>query len=259
MVEPDSINANPAPAAPVLPPGAGGRVQPFLGIVMLDTRFPRPPGDVGHPDTFGCPVRRAMVAGAWPDKVVATAASLRAQRIASAFVVLMRQMERDGAAAITTSCGFLVLLQRELQAAVKVPVETSSLLQLPALLKQERQLGVLTISASKLGSDHLRAAGVPRERLRDVLVQGVDPAGEFASAILGNRATMDLALAGADVVRAAEALRARAPDLRTVVLECTNMPPYADAVRAATGFTLRSLQDSPRLRRAMGLPTSPCP
>jgi hypothetical protein len=68
-------------------------------------------------------------------------------------------------APITTSCGFLVLLQRELQAAVNVPVVTSSLLQLPALLGREPCVGVRAISAEHLGHEHLLSAGVPKARL----------------------------------------------------------------------------------------------
>jgi hypothetical protein len=211
---------------------------------MLDTRFPRPLGDIGHPDSFGVPVRHALVHGAWPSEVVTGAAALRASGLLEAFAREARDLERQGAAAITTSCGFLVLLQRELQDAVTVPMVTSSLLQLPELLAREAQVGVLTISAQHLGAQHLLAAGVAPERLDDVVVQGVDPAGEFASAILGNRDTLDLGKASADVVAAALVLRARSPALRTVVLECTNMPPYAQAVRAATAFEPRSLLDS---------------
>jgi hypothetical protein len=74
-------------------------------------------------------------------------------------------------------------------------------------------------------------------------VQGVDPGGEFAGAILGNRETMDLTQARADVMAAALALRAHAPSLCSVVLECTNMPPHAQAVRAACGWQLYSLLD----------------
>jgi hypothetical protein len=55
---------------------------------------------------------------------------------------------------------------------------------------------------------------------------GVNGASEFATRILGNHAMMDLAQAERDVVGAAMALKARAPDIHTVVLECTNMPPY---------------------------------
>ena len=208
---------------------------------MLDTRFPRWPGDIGHPDSLGVPVRHAVVAGAWPSTVVASAAALRASGLSQVFLARSRELEQQGARAITTSCGFLVLLQRELQDAVTVPVVTSSLLELPRLLEQEARVGVLTISASHLGREHLLAAGVPAARLGDVVVQGVDPHGEFAGAILGNRASMDFDKAQADVVAAALALKARAPGLRSVVLECTNMPPHAPAVRAACGWQLHSL------------------
>lgn len=244
------IPANPAPGEPVIPPRDAARHAGFLGVLMLDTRFPRPLGDIGHPGSFGLPVRHATVPGAWPSKVVASAASLRASGLARTFCERARELEREDARAITTSCGFLVLLQRELQDAVAVPVVTSSLLQLPRLLEAQPQVGVLTISAAHLGHEHLLAAGVAPPRLGDVVVQGVDPAGEFAQAILGNRDTMDLARAQADVVTAALALKARAPHLRSVVLECTNMPPHAEAVRRATGFDLRSLLDEPRLREA---------
>lgn len=218
--------------------------QGFLGVVMLDTRFPRPLGDVGHPRTFGVPVRHRVVPGAFPRKVVATAGSLRASGLAAPFIEAMRALAQEGARALTTSCGFLVLLQQELQAAVRVPVVSSSLLQLPGLLEQEAQVGVLTISAAHLTDEYLLAAGVPPARVRDVVVQGVDEDGPFARAILGNLPDMDARAAEADVVAAALALQARAPRLRTVVLECTNMPPYGEAVSDATGWHLRSLLDA---------------
>lgn len=219
----------------------------FLGVVMLDTRFPRLPGDIGHPDAFGVPTSLRTVKGAWPDKVVQSAAGLRGARVVPAFVFVVRAMERDGAKAITTSCGFLVLLQKELQAAVKVPVITSSLMQLPGLLATQPKVGVLTISAGKLGLEHIRAAGVPRERLKDVVIQGVDPKGEFATAILGNQLYMDVIKTSAEVVAAAAALKKREPLLEHVVLECTNMPPYRDAIEAATGMKTWALTDDARL------------
>ena len=129
--------------------------------------------------------------GIWPDKVVQSAAGLHAGRVGPAFAAIVRSLAREGAQAVTTTCGFLVLLQKELQAAAKVPVITSSLMLLPKLLAAQPRVGVLTISATKLGKEHLRAAGVPRERLGDVVVQGVDPKGEFATRILGNQPELD--------------------------------------------------------------------
>ena len=91
------------------------------------------------------------------------------------------------------------------------------------------------------------AAGVPASRLVDVVVQGVDPAGEFATAILGNRDTLDMDKARRDVVDAAVALKQREPSLKAVVLECTNLPPYRQAIEAATGLKTWTLTDDEML------------
>ena len=234
-----------APAEPV------GVIFPdgFLGVLMLDTKFPRPEGDIGHPSAFNVPTRRCVVTGAWPEKIVQSGAGLRKGRVVVPILQLLRRLEQDGAKAITTSCGFLVLLQKEMQAQVKIPVITSSLLQLPALLALHPKVGVLTISSSKLGIEHLRAAGVPLIRMADVVVQGMDAISEFATAILENRAVMNLEQAAADVLAAAVNLKLREPELNCVVLECTNMPPYRAAIEATTGMKTWALVDDERLTR----------
>lgn len=228
-----------------------GKTGAVLGIIMLDTQFPRPLGDVGHPDTFGVSVHQDKLKGVWPAKVVTSAASLRQARLVPGFQGIVRAMQMRGVKAITTSCGFLVLLQKELQSVAKIPVVTSSLLQLPAVLAQEQQVGVLTIHAASLGVEHLRAAGVTKERVKDVLIQGMPPGGEFVSKILGNQATLDMAQAEKEAVACALALKARAPQLKTLVLECTNLPPYQAALEAATGWRVLSLKDDPRLRQVI--------
>jgi hypothetical protein len=228
----------------VFPPGAAGR----LGVLMLATRFPRPPGDVGHPSTWRADTEFRVVDGVGPRDAVRDAAGLAAGSVLPAFAAAARELEASGVGAITTSCGFLVLLQNELQAAVGVPVATSSLLLLPGLLAREAQVGVLTIDAQHLGREHLLGAGVPPGRLGDVIVQGVEGQSEFARAILGNREAMDIERAGRDVLAAALDLRRRAPHLTTLVLECTNMPPYAPALREATGWDVLGLSDVPALK-----------
>ena len=101
-----------------------------VGILMLDTRFPRIPGDMGHAATFPFPVRYHRVPGASPDLVVRRGAA----GLLPAFVEGARQLEREGVGAVTTNCGFLVKYQAELAAAVRVPVLTSSLLLVPLVL-----------------------------------------------------------------------------------------------------------------------------
>src|SRR5712664_3432189 len=98
-----------------------------VGILMLDTRFPRIPGDMGNATTFPFPVRYHRVSGAAPDLVVRRGA----EGLLDAFVDAARALEREGVGAITTNCGFLVKFQRQMAAAVHVPVFTSSLLMVP--------------------------------------------------------------------------------------------------------------------------------
>jgi hypothetical protein len=56
-----------------------------------------------------------------------------------------------------------------------------------------------------------------------------------------NRTHMDFEAAQKNVVSAALLLKQKAPDLKHVVLECTNLPPYAGAIEEATGWQLHSL------------------
>ena len=189
---------------------------------MLDTRFPRVPGDVGNPSSFAIPVRHRVVAGASPQRVVREGDPSLLQP----FVDAAKQLVHEGARAITTSCGFLVQFQATMQAALPVPVWTSSLLKLPDLTAP----GVITVDALSLGSTHLRAAGVDAT----VPVVGLAQDCHLQRALLDDLPTIDAASATADVVDAAQRLVARWPTVREIVLECTNMPPYAKAVARAT-------------------------
>ena len=222
-----------------------------LGVLLLDTHFPRPPGDIGGADTFAAPVRLHVVQGAFANDVVSSVSSLRASALAAQFVAAARELHAAGVAAITTSCGFLVALQADLQAAVPVPVVSSALLWLPQLLKTEKQVGVLTFDAASLGAEHLLCAGAPQERLADVLVEGMPQGSEFVRGIRADDPAMNLSRARDEVVAAAQALKARAPRLRTLVFECTNMPPYAQDVEQATGLRTLSLLQHPALRWAV--------
>src|SRR5881628_761607 len=98
-----------------------------VGILVLDTRFPRIVGDIGNARTFPFPVRYRRVTGADPDLVVRRGA----EGLLAAFVEGAQELEREGVGAITTSCGFLIKYQRELARVVRVPVLTSSLLLVP--------------------------------------------------------------------------------------------------------------------------------
>ncbi|MEO8132609.1 MAG: aspartate/glutamate racemase family protein, partial [Betaproteobacteria bacterium] len=189
-----------------------------LGILMLEARFPRIPGDMGNGTTWPFPVLYRVVRGASPEKVVLQ----NAQGLLPAFIDAAQDLVRLGAEAITTNCGFLSLFQKELAAAAGVPVATSALLQVPwvqALLPPGKRVGLLTVSGSTLTPQHLAAAGVPL----DTPCIGTENGREFFRVLIkGESDDMDVALAEQDVVGAGQALVAQHPEVGALVLECTN-------------------------------------
>jgi hypothetical protein len=203
-----------------------------LGVLMLDTRFPRVPGDIGNPATFAFPVRYKVVPGASARRVVQGLDSA----LLKPFIDAGRALVGEGVTAITTSCGFLVRFQQALQAALPVPVWTSSLLLLPEL-QRSAPAGVVTVHAASLTLDHLRAAGARA----DTPIEGLEPDCTFQRTLLQDETTLDVAAARSATVNAALRLLARRPQIRSIVLECTNMPPYAEAVRLATGLAVHDI------------------
>ena len=204
-----------------------------VGILMLDTRFPRIPGDMGNAGTFPFPVRYHRVPGAGPDLVVRRGAA----GLLPAFIEGARQLEREGVGAITTNCGFLVTFQRELAASVRVPVFTSSLLLVPLvhrLLPPGGRVGIMTVSAATLGPDHLEGAGIGPDI--PIAVAGLETEKEFTRVLLGDELELDVDVAREEHVRVARRLVAEHPDVGAIVLECTNMPPYAADIQRETGL-----------------------
>jgi Asp/Glu/hydantoin racemase len=212
-------------AGPAIAQGGKSVYGARLGILMLETRFPRIPGDIGNALTWPFPVLYHVVRGASPDRVVRD----RAQGLLPAFIDGARALVALGADGITSGCGFLSLFQREIAQAVGVPVAISSLMQVPLverLLPAGKRVGILTISAATLSPEHLRAAGVGS----DTPVIGTDGGHEFSRAILGDERRLDTAAAERDIFEAGDTLLARHADVGAIVLECTNMAPYARAL-----------------------------
>lgn len=221
-------------ASPTLGPIARGGKAIYgapLGILMLEAKFPRIFGDMGNAETWPFPVLYRVVSGASPEKVVLAGAA----GLLPDFVAAARDLVRLGAEAITTNCGFLALFQKELADAVGVPVATSSLMQVPwvqATLPAGQRVGIVTVSAATLTPAHLTAAGVPL----DTPIAGTEGGCEFFRVLIrAEKDDMDIGLAEADVVAAGRDLVARHPEVGAIVLECTNMPPYAAALAEAVG------------------------
>ena len=208
----------------------GGR--PFygevLGVLMLDKRVPRIPGDMGNAWTFDVPVRFQVVRG------VQGEAFRRGDReLAGPIVQAARELEAAGVRAITACSGFFAAYQRDLAEAVRVPVFSSSLLLLPLIyemLGRRRAIGVITSDAAALGKPHFEAVGAAHV---PVAIEGLERFGEIR-AILEDEEVLDPERLGEQVVAAVRRLASREPALGAVLLECHTLPPYGPLLRRET-------------------------
>ena len=141
-----------------------------IGVLMLETRFPRLPGAIGSPASFDFPVLYATVAGADPETAGRRRHARRCAKPVAGplrhLIAAGRNLVAQGAAGLTTSCGFLAPFQNALADGCGVPVIASSLMQIPLvqrLLPDGRLVGVLTADAETLGPGHFAAAGAPAD------------------------------------------------------------------------------------------------
>lgn len=223
--------------------GGKGLYGQAMGIIMLEAVFPRIPGDIGNATTWDFPVAYKIVRGISPAMVVRRERAEGLQR----FIDAARELEAEGVRAITTGCGFLAPFQEDLSNSVSIPVFTSSLMQVPlvhSMLRTGQKVGIITVDADALTDTHLAAVGADRV---PTVIYGMETYPNFTPTIVGNCDTLHRTHMEDEMIACGRNMLADHPEVGAIVLECTNMPPYAAALQQATGlpvfdiFTLTSM------------------
>jgi len=209
-----------------------------IGILMIEGRFPRPPGAIGNASTFPFPVMHHVVKGFSGSRTVRDLGALDPAgdefgKVIGPWLDGARYLEDQGCHAITTSCGFAVLFQSHLLGAVNIPVFASSLMLVPliaATLQRGKKVGIITAEASSLSARHLQAAAIDPATVQ---VVGMEGCREFAATAWEDRTTLDFGAAKDETVEVAKRLVNGRDDIGAVLLECSLLPPYAAAIQAA--------------------------
>lgn len=215
------------------------------GILMLDSRIPRIPGDPGHAQTFPFPVAYRAVEGL-PFSDLVEGRMDNADKAADAAASL----EAEGVSFVAADCGLFSILQKRISARLSIPFLGSALALIPlleAMLPPDRRVGVLTGHTALLRDHHLRAAGVEPDR---IVVAGMENSSEFRRVVIDRGNELDPEAMREDVRAAASELARKASrmgaGLGAVVLECTNLASFRGAVQDAAGapvYDLVSLVD----------------
>jgi len=215
-----------------------------IGVLGLESYFPKPPGHIKNPSSFPFPITYKTIKGVTVKKLLREPSAAQLEL----FIAAARELEAEGVRAITGSCGFLALFQRELAAAVNIPVFMSSLLQVPLvhqMLRPQQKVGVITAHKESLTPAHLQAVGADRT---PICVVGMDTQPEFVDVIIeGLRNDIDLRKLEDEVVGVATALARDNPDVGAIVLECTDMPPFAHRIQEQTGLPVFDLSTLTRM------------
>ncbi len=204
-----------------------------VGIILMDSDYPCPPGVPGNATTFSFPVRYRVVRGADMEHLVYKGDP----KLLDAFIEAGWELVNAGVKAVTGNCGFMVLYQDLLAREFPVPVFMSSLLQLPfmsRLLQPDQKIGVITASLDSLTDRHLEIA--TRGIDCPIKVVGMEKQQHFYEQIHVQTGELDLENIEREVVEKALELMEGEDKIGAILLECTDLPPYAAAVQEAVNL-----------------------
>lgn len=200
------------------------------GLMQLETM----PGNSTNPESYPFPVKMVHVKGA----NVQTVITHPSQAVLADMIRIAKEMiEKEDIRAITTSCGFNAVFQKELAEALTVPVFTSALLQVPfvqSMIGYQRTVGVITANKSALTETHLRACGITEAMKIEVM--GLENAPEWSKIFEQPDEAFDIEIVSREIIGVAEEGIKRCPDMGAIVLECTDLPPYAKRIGKAVGL-----------------------
>ena len=202
-----------------------------IGVLILDASYPCIPGNIGNANTFPFPVRYEKVEGASIDRLL----NQQDPDLATPFIDAALRLYNSGVRAITGACGFMALFQQEVAQNLDIPIFLSSLLQIPFIYQiTGKKIGIITANASCLQPRHFTSTGISNEL--PLAIAGMENQPEFRDAILMEKGSLDSLKIQTEVVEVACELVNQNPDIGSILLECSDLPPYAHAVQAAVGL-----------------------
>lgn len=202
-----------------------------IGILMLDTVFPRLPGDIGNARSYiNIPVRYKTVKNAYASKVMGK--EPKAELIAP-FIEAAKELEAEGVKAITTSCGFLAAFQRILADSVNVPVFTSALMLAPlvhTMINSNKKIGIFTERAWNMDENHFKQVGWSSKDI-PVCVSGMPEGSPFPALFCDGGIEEDFEVLEECMIELTTRHMKEHPDTGAIIFECTNFGPFSRKVQ----------------------------
>ena len=210
-----------------------GKVE--KGLLQLEEL----PGNSTNPASYPFPVEMVHVPGACMDTILRHPDPVIKQRMIDA----AREMQAHGVKAIFGSCGFNAIWQKDIAAAVDITVCMSSLLQIPFVqqtIGPEKKVLVATANAGALTQEHFENCGVYQDRCHYV-VFGLEGCPEWNKQYDTPDIPYDMDYLEQEILGAVKQAAESDPAIGAIVIECTDLPPYAQKISEATGLPTYSI------------------
>jgi hypothetical protein len=211
-----------------------------IGIALLDQLHSQPliPGNVGNASTYDFPVRLKIIEGLHDNPYAPVRdAQGRYSPDVQRTVDAVKELEADGVRAVVMSCGFFSVVQEVLTEEVQIPVFSSPLLLVPLLSRmigRRKKVGILTASKKRLTREFLEPVGITESI--PYVVEGLEASTEFYGCFMGGtRTLLDVDLLRKQVVDIASGFVRESPEIGVLLLECSDLPPFAADIQQATG------------------------
>lgn len=200
-----------------------------LGIIAVDLDYPKVPGNVVNATTYDFPVLYEMVSFEI-EQLFAGDPTIKQQVVEAA-----KKLEAEGVRAIIGACGYFAHFQKDVAAAVGVPVFMSSLCQLATIktwLPANRKIAVFVADGDSIDDEFLSNVNTTTDQ---IVVVNVGDMESFVP-IRWGKGPLDNGMLEDDLVELATAVCAETPEVDAILLECSDLPPYAAAIQRATGL-----------------------
>ena len=205
-----------------------------IGIIYIeDVWYPLIPGNVVNGYTYQFPVRLLPVEG-----LTARALFKKADFVKDAILKTCHKLEDEGVRAISGACGFFGNYQDVVSEQIKIPVALSSLVQLnwiAPMLKSDQNIGVLTADKSSFTDALLTSCSIPDSIKNRLVVYGMEDSEQF-SCVIKNFGTFNVRKACDELVDTAKKLVSENEGIGAILLECSDMPPFAAEVQRAVNL-----------------------
>lgn len=203
-----------------------------IGILLVDCKTPFIPGDVGNASTYSYPVLYETVRGVTLDRLI----NQGDESLVDSIIETARRLQDMGVRAISSDCGYMVRYQEKVAAALDIPVILSSLVQLPLLERSAgpgKKVGIICANKQRLTPQLLALSGLSSPDR--AVIYGLEDKPNFRAPILDEIDPLEPEKIGPEVAATAREMIEAHPEVGPILLECSNLPPYAHLVQAATG------------------------